>query len=80
MATINQLVRQPRKRVVEKSDVPALQNCPQRRGVCTRVYTTTPKKPNSALRKVCRVRLTTALKSPPISAVKATTCKSTASC
>ncbi len=58
MATINQLVRQPRKRTVEKSDVPALQNCPQRRGVCTRVYTTTPKKPNSALRKVCRVRLT----------------------
>jgi len=44
MATINQLVRQPRKRIVEKSDVPALQNCPQRRGVCTRVYTTTPKK------------------------------------
>jgi hypothetical protein len=43
-ATINQLVRQPRKRIVEKSDVPALQNCPQRRGVCTRVYTTTPKK------------------------------------
>ena len=58
MATINQLVRQPRKRIVEKSDVPALQNCPQRRGVCTRVYTTTPKKPNSALRKVARVRLT----------------------
>src|SRR5690606_37740438 len=58
MATINQLVRKPRKRPVEKSDVPALQGCPQRRGVCTRVYTTTPKKPNSALRKVCRVRLT----------------------
>ena len=58
MATINQLVRKPRKRKVQKSDVPALQNCPQRRGVCTRVYTTTPKKPNSALRKVCRVRLT----------------------
>jgi len=58
MATINQLVRTPRKRKVEKSDVPALQSCPQRRGVCTRVYTTTPKKPNSALRKVCRVRLT----------------------
>ena len=58
MATINQLVRKSRKRMVEKSDVPALQNCPQRRGVCTRVYTTTPKKPNSALRKVCRVRLT----------------------
>jgi small subunit ribosomal protein S12 len=58
MATINQLVRKPRKRKVQKSDVPALQACPQRRGVCTRVYTTTPKKPNSALRKVCRVRLT----------------------
>ena len=58
MATINQLVRKPRKRKVTKSGVPALQACPQRRGVCTRVYTTTPKKPNSALRKVCRVRLT----------------------
>jgi len=58
MATINQLVRKPRKRKAAKSDVPALQACPQRRGVCTRVYTTTPKKPNSALRKVCRVRLT----------------------
>jgi small subunit ribosomal protein S12 len=58
MATINQLVRSPRSRKAEKSKVPALQNCPQRRGVCTRVYTTTPKKPNSALRKVCRVRLT----------------------
>ena len=58
MARINQLVRKPRRRKVSKSDVPALQACPQRRGVCTRVYTTTPKKPNSALRKVCRVRLT----------------------
>ena len=58
MATINQLVRKPRQRKVSKSDVPALRACPQRRGVCTRVYTTTPKKPNSALRKVCRVRLT----------------------
>jgi len=58
MATINQLVRKPRQRRVAKSDVPALQSCPQRRGVCTRVYTTTPKKPNSALRKVARVRLT----------------------
>lgn len=57
MATINQLVRKPRKRLVDKSGVPALQNCPQRRGVCTRVYTTTPKKPNSALRKVARVKL-----------------------
>jgi small subunit ribosomal protein S12 len=58
MARISQLVRKPRKRKVTKSDVPALQACPQKRGVCTRVYTTTPKKPNSALRKVCRVRLT----------------------
>ena len=58
MATINQLVRKPRKRKAAKSDVPALQACPQRRGVCTRVYTTTPKKPNSAMRKVARVRLT----------------------
>lgn len=57
MATINQLVRKPRKSKVSKSDVPALQGSPQKRGVCTRVYTTTPKKPNSALRKVCRVRL-----------------------
>jgi small subunit ribosomal protein S12 len=58
MATINQLVRKPRKTKIIKSGVPALDACPQRRGVCTRVYTTTPKKPNSALRKVCRVRLT----------------------
>ncbi len=57
MATINQLVRKPRKSKIVKSDVPALQRSPQKRGVCTRVYTTTPKKPNSALRKVCRVRL-----------------------
>ena len=58
MVRINQLVRKPRKRKIAKSDVPALQASPQKRGVCTRVYTTTPKKPNSALRKVCRVRLT----------------------
>ena len=58
MATINQLVRKPRVRQVTKSNVPALQACPQRRGVCTRVYTTTPKKPNSAMRKVAKVRLT----------------------
>jgi len=57
MATINQLVRKGRKSKVSKSDVPAPQGSPQKRGVCTRVYTTTPKKPNSALRKVCRVRL-----------------------
>lgn len=58
MATINQLVRKPRKDKAKKTAVPALEACPQRRGVCTRVYTTTPKKPNSALRKVARVRLT----------------------
>ncbi|NLW45678.1 MAG: 30S ribosomal protein S12 [Syntrophomonadaceae bacterium] len=58
MPTINQLVRKSRKDVKKKSDSPALENCPQRRGVCTRVFTTTPKKPNSALRKVARVRLT----------------------
>ena len=58
MATTNQLIRKGRTALVEKSGVPALKGSPQRRGVCTRVYTTTPKKPNSALRKVCRVRLT----------------------
>ncbi|MBT7604491.1 MAG: 30S ribosomal protein S12 [Kordiimonadaceae bacterium] len=58
MPTINQLVRNPRKRQVTRTKVPALESCPQKRGVCTRVYTTTPKKPNSALRKVARVRLT----------------------
>lgn len=58
MPTINQLVRKGRKVIVSKNKAPALQSCPQKRGVCTRVYTTTPKKPNSALRKVARVRLT----------------------
>lgn len=58
MPTINQLVRKERKKVIVKSKSPALKECPQRRGVCTRVYTTTPKKPNSALRKVAKVRLT----------------------
>ena len=58
MPTINQLVRNERKKVIKKSKSPALENCPQRRGVCTRVYTTTPKKPNSALRKDAKVRLT----------------------
>lgn len=58
MPTISQLVRKPRKAKQVKSKVPALESCPQRRGVCTRVYTTTPRKPNSALRKVARVRLT----------------------
>ncbi len=58
MATVNQLVRKPRRPKAAKNTVPALEACPQKRGVCTRVYTTTPKKPNSALRKVARVRLT----------------------
>ncbi|MFV0321483.1 MAG: 30S ribosomal protein S12 [Alphaproteobacteria bacterium] len=58
MPTINQLIRKPRQRKTERNMVPALEACPQRRGVCTRVYTTTPKKPNSAQRKVARVRLT----------------------
>ena len=57
MPTVNQLVRKGRKKQVKKNKVPALDACPQKRGVCTRVYTTTPKKPNSALRKVARVRL-----------------------
>ena len=58
MPTINQLIRKPRKSPPNRNKVPALEACPQKRGVCTRVYTTTPKKPNSALRKVARVRLT----------------------
>jgi len=58
MPTISQLVRKPRKKAVTKTKTPALRSAPQKRGVCTRVYTTTPKKPNSALRKVARVRLT----------------------
>ena len=58
MPTINQLVRKGRKQIKKKTTAPALKACPQKRGVCTRVYTTTPKKPNSALRKVARVRLT----------------------
>ena len=61
MPTINQLVRKGRQQLVEKSKSPHLKACPQKRGVCTRVYTTTPKKPNSALRKVARVRLTNQL-------------------
>ena len=58
MPTINQLIRKGRKRTIKRNKVPALEACPQKRGVCTRVYTTTPKKPNSALRKVARVKLT----------------------
>ena len=58
MPTIQQLIRSERTKIKKKTKSPALKSCPQRKGVCTRVYTTTPKKPNSALRKVCRVRLT----------------------
>jgi small subunit ribosomal protein S12 len=58
MPTINQLIRKPRAKVSKRNKVPALKACPQKRGVCLRVYTTTPKKPNSALRKVARVKLT----------------------
>ena len=61
MPTINQLVRKGREAIANKSNSPALERCPQKRGVCLRVYTTTPKKPNSALRKVARVRLTNGL-------------------
>nr|YP_009326937.1 30S ribosomal protein S12 [Codium simulans]ANJ70830.1 30S ribosomal protein S12 [Codium simulans] len=59
MPTIQQLVRTARKAIFKKTKTPALRSCPQRRGICTRVYTTTPKKPNSAIRKVARIRLTT---------------------
>ncbi len=58
MPTINQLIRKPRKDMAARNNVPAMQGCPQKRGVCTRVTTTTPKKPNSAMRKIARVRLT----------------------
>ncbi len=61
MPTINQLVKKGRKRIKKKTNTPALKGAPQKRGVCTRVYTSTPKKPNSALRKVARVRLTTGM-------------------
>ncbi|WP_027179179.1 30S ribosomal protein S12 [Maridesulfovibrio bastinii] len=61
MPTINQLIRKGREQQIKRKKTPALQACPQRRGVCTRVYTTTPKKPNSALRKVARVRLTNSI-------------------
>ena len=76
MPTINQLIRKPRKKPVAHNKVPALEASPQKRGVCTRVYTTTPKKPNSALRKVARVRLTNGFEVTAISLVKDTTCKS----
>ena len=80
MPTINQLVRHGRETETVKSKSPALQGGPQRRGVCTRVYTTTPKKPNSALRKVAKVRLTNGFEIISYIGGKATTCKSTAWC
>ncbi|MCD6169818.1 MAG: 30S ribosomal protein S12, partial [Candidatus Latescibacteria bacterium] len=61
MPTINQLIRKGREKVAKKTSAPALKGCPQRKGVCTRVYTLTPKKPNSSLKKVARVRLTTGI-------------------
>ena len=64
MPTISQLVRKGREEIRKKSSTPALQSCPQKRGVCVRVYTTTPKKPNSALRKIARVRLTNGIEVP----------------
>ena len=76
MPTVNQLVRKGRKAQIKRNKVPALEACPQKRGVCTRVYTTTPKKPNSALRKVARVRLTNGLKLQVIYLEKAIICKS----
>ena len=80
MPTIQQLVRKGREDKVSKTKTPALKGSPQRRGVCTRVYTTTPKKPNSALRKVARVRLSSGSRSPRTSPVSATTCRSTRWC
>ena len=80
MPTIQQLVRKGRQDKATKTKTAALKGSPQRRGVCTRVYTTTPKKPNSALRKVARVKLTQpASRSRPTSPVRATTCRSTRS-
>ena len=78
MPTINQLISKGRERQKTRNTVPALQGCPQKRGVCTRVYTTTPKKPNSALRKVAKVRLTNGYEVvSAISRARATTCRNT---
>ena len=79
MPTIQQLIRKGRQEITVKSKSPALDSCPQRRGVCTRVYTTTPKKPNSALRKVARVRLTNGKEVNATFQEKDTTCKNTVS-
>ena len=80
MPTISQLVRAGRKKIVSKTKSPALQNSPQKRGVCVRVFTQTPKKPNSALRKVARVRLTNGIEVTTYIPASATTCRSTRSC
>ena len=80
MPTINQLVRKGRQAAPKKSKTPAMAACPQKRGVCIRVYTTTPKKPNSALRKVARVRLTNGLEVTSYIPGVGTTCRSTRSC
>ena len=77
MPTINQLVRKSRKPVTKRNKVPAMQACPQKRGVCTRVYTTTPKKPNSALRKVAKIRLTNGFEVIGYIPGEGQTCKST---
>jgi len=78
--TFNQLVKFGRERTKYKTASPALQSCPQKRGVCTRVYTQTPKKPNSALRKVARVRLTNGIEVTTYIRVSAITCRSTRLC
>ena len=80
MPTIQQLIRYGREELKAKTASPALKSCPQRRGVCVRVYTTTPKKPNSALRKVCRVRLTNGMEVTSYIRVRVTIFKSTALC
>ena len=80
MPTIQQLVRQGRETQKKKNKAPALKGSPQRRGVCTRVFTVTPRKPNSALRKVARVRLTSGVEVTATSPAMATTCRSTRSC
>ena len=80
MPTINQLVKSGRDKQKRKTAAPALKACPQKRGVCIRVYTSTPKKPNSALRKVARVRLTNGMEVTATSRAKGTTCRSTRSC
>jgi len=80
MPTIQQLVRKGRETLVEKGKSPALDSCPQRRGVCVRVYTTTPKKPNSAMRKVARVRLTNGKEVNSYIPGEGQTCRNTQSC